>query len=266
MKKINIGCAGWEYKDWVGPFYPKRLENRAHLQFYSKYFNLVELNSSFYNLPLDNYIMHWNDAVPDEFFYIIKVWKEITHDFNSPELLERIDLFFSRFRPLEDKIWGYLFQFPPWFKYSEDHLKKLINLIKEISSKKKLIIELRENSWYETEVLASIRKKENVVIATSYLKDLDPYFYLEQEHYYVRLIGDRQLSKFNRVQRNQHEIMEDLLEKINELNKNPNVYNIFIIVNNHFTGFAPETSNLLKKKLNLPYTSYSNQTNLMDFF
>ena len=48
--KIFIGCAGWDYKDWVGPFYPKTLESSRHLEHYVKYFDMVEINSTFYNL------------------------------------------------------------------------------------------------------------------------------------------------------------------------------------------------------------------------
>lgn len=51
MAKIEIGTAGWDYKDWVGSFYPKQLERTQHLEYFSKYFDIVEINSTFYNLP-----------------------------------------------------------------------------------------------------------------------------------------------------------------------------------------------------------------------
>jgi hypothetical protein len=47
--------------------------------------------------------------------------------------------------------------------------------------------------------------------------------------------------------------------------KTPNIYEIFIIVNNHFQGFAPESVNMIKKKFGLSYRQFSSQTSLIDF-
>ncbi|TFG16401.1 MAG: DUF72 domain-containing protein, partial [Promethearchaeota archaeon] len=97
------------------------------------------------------------------------------------------------------------------------------------------------------------------------LEDLFPYYQPNQNRYYIRLIGDRQLSKFNRVQREKKDENTQLLQKIRNLNKKQNVYEIFIIVNNHYTGFAPETANLLKKDLSLPFRNFTQQKKMSDY-
>ncbi|MGB5287041.1 MAG: DUF72 domain-containing protein [Ignavibacteriaceae bacterium] len=59
MPKYYIGTAGWSYKDWVPSFYPKQQSGKFAcrgstssrldwLQFYSHYFNCVEVNSTYY--------------------------------------------------------------------------------------------------------------------------------------------------------------------------------------------------------------------------
>ncbi len=265
MIELYIGCAGWEYKDWIGSFYPKRLQNHEHLGFYAQYFDVNEVNSTFYNRPSEETILHWKDSVPNDFIYIIKVNKEITHDMNNFESQELITSFFDRFRELENKIFGYLFQFPPWFKFSENHLQKLFSILSRVPTKKKLILEFRDDDWFQERVLSQIVKKSNVIIATSYLKNVNPYYFPDQEHYYIRLIGDRRLSKFNMVQREQHDALNHLDQQLQTLKKSPKMYKIFIIVNNHFSGFAPETSNILKKKYDLSYTNFSLQKKLIDF-
>jgi uncharacterized protein YecE (DUF72 family) len=87
-----------------------------------------------------------------------------------------------------------------------------------------------------------------------------------QDTYYIRLIGDRELTVFNRIQRDQKENLSNLVNEINTLKESPNIYEIFIIVNNHFQGNAPESVNLLKKRLNLPLKEFNQQKKLSDYF
>jgi len=154
MVQIKIGTAGWDYKDWIGSFYPKRLKRSQFLEFFSKFFEIVEINSSFYNLPSKEMVKNWNERVPESFRFIVKVWKNISHNLNDPALDSYITEFLYRFEPLKEKISGFLIQFPPWFKYSKAHLNKLTSLLEDFPLKFKLFIELRDNSWFKSEILS----------------------------------------------------------------------------------------------------------------
>ncbi|MFX0060541.1 MAG: DUF72 domain-containing protein [Candidatus Hodarchaeota archaeon] len=268
MVQIDIGCAGWNYKDWIGPFYPKSIESSHQLEFYSQFFDVVEINSTFYNLPTKSMVNNWLTKVPNYFRYIVKVWQEISHKLHEFEIDYKINQFFSRMKPLEDKMVGYLFQFPPWFQYSEEHVKRLSYLINDIpiNNKLKYIFEFRDNSWFKPDILNKFLDGKEQILGTTYKPNLNPYYLPHQEYYYIRLIGDRELNVFNRVQRQQENTLRDLLGRIDAFRKNPEIYEIFIIVNNHFMGFAPETVNLLKKLLNLPLKNYNQQKRLTDFF
>ncbi|MFX0072810.1 MAG: DUF72 domain-containing protein, partial [Candidatus Hermodarchaeota archaeon] len=156
MVKIKIGTAGWDYKDWVGPFYPKTMERRKHLQYYSKYFDIVEINATFYNLPTIDTVQKWNSYVPKDFHFIIKVWKEITHKLFDSNVETTIIQFFERLSFLKDKVLAYLFQFPPWFKYSEKHFQKIKWLINEIPLTNRYILEFRDNSWFSPKILSEL--------------------------------------------------------------------------------------------------------------
>ena len=94
---------------------------------------------------------------------------------------------------------------------------------------------------------------------------LKAYYLTNQRFYYIRLIGDRELNVFNRIQRNQEESIEDLIRNLQILEKMSKIYEIFIIVNNHFQGNAPESVNLLKKRLNLPLKEFNQQKKLSDY-
>ena len=266
MDRIYIGCAGWDYKDWIGPFYPKLLETHNRLSFYAKYFNIIEVNTTFYSLPKSSIVQNWSEQVPADFRFTVKVWKEITHNFKKANIEKSISQFFYRLSPLKEKTFAYLLQFPPWFKHNEKHLYQLKYLISELPTENKYIIELRDNSWFNDYLLYEIIESSTVVLGTTYMPGIKAYYLPKQNSYYIRLIGDRELTIFNRIQRDQKENLNNLVNKINTLKKFPNIHEIFIIVNNHFAGNAPESVNLLKKRLNLPLKEYNQQKRLSDYF
>jgi uncharacterized protein YecE (DUF72 family) len=265
MVKLSVGTAGFYYKDWIGPFYPKKLGKTSYLTHFSKFFNLVEINSTFYNLPSKEIIINWKNNVSNHFRFIVKVWKEITHKLDNSDLDLLIANFFSRLKYLEPKILGFLMQFPPWFKYSESHFLKLKLLLNEIPSEYKYIIELRDDSWFNPEIVSKFIDGNNIILGTTYMPGIIPFYNKYQNYYYIRLIGDRKLTVFNKIQRKQAESLDDLFTHIQDLMNNPNIYEIFIIVNNHFQGYAPESSNMIKKKLGLPLRNLNNQKMLSDF-
>ncbi len=55
MNKILLGCSGWFYKDWVGPFY--KVEKASKLKAYSEVFKTAEINSTFYAYPSKGTVM-----------------------------------------------------------------------------------------------------------------------------------------------------------------------------------------------------------------
>ncbi|MBD3256117.1 MAG: DUF72 domain-containing protein [Candidatus Lokiarchaeota archaeon] len=265
MIELQIGCAGWEYKDWKGPFYPRKMNNAEHLEYYSKFFGITEVNSTFYNLPWIEMVEGWHRKTPESFRFIVKVWQKITHEIKSEDLMERINQFFDRLLPLKSKIIGFLLQFPPWFKYSSDHLTRLQYLLDILPEHYAYFIELRDNSWFNEDIISKFIDGKKYILSTSYLEYLEPFFYDNQSTYYIRLIGDRKLDTFKAVQRKQEESMADLEGHIKIIKKKPKKYRIFIIVNNHFSGFAPETVNEIKKNYNLSYKKFTAQQKLSDF-
>ena len=40
----HIGCSGWSYDGWKGPFYPEDLDNKYWLSYYSQIFDFVEID------------------------------------------------------------------------------------------------------------------------------------------------------------------------------------------------------------------------------
>ena len=266
MLKISIGLAGFFYKDWIGTFYPKNLDKNKYLEYYSKFFDLTEINSTFYNLLSEQTILNWKNQVPSNFRFIIKVWQKITHEFNDSEISLRIMQFFNRMRHLEEKIIAFLIQFPPWFKYSDENLNQLLYILDQFPTKYNYIIELRDNSWFNLSILSKFIDGNKKILGTTYIPNLIPFYLNDQNFYYVRLIGDRQLNVFNKIQREQEDAISSLYEEIQKLEKLSQIHEIFIIVNNHFQGNAPESANILKKLFKIPFKNFNQQKTLSDYF
>ena len=68
-EEMRIGCSGWSYKDWVGPFYPSDAEAKDYLKLYSRTFDCVEIDSSFYRIPSPGMVSQWKSGTPDGFTF-----------------------------------------------------------------------------------------------------------------------------------------------------------------------------------------------------
>ena len=257
MVMFHVGCAGWSYDDWkTAGFYSRALPKNAYLQRYAEVFNFVEINSSFYAPPSENMVSHWDQSTPASFRFSVKVWQQLTHKRDIALLDERLSHFFPRFRELTHKISTFLVQFPPSFRYSKANFEYLRTLLHRLPQTNQYAVELRDNSWFTSSIMEDIFTSSHIFPVTSYLPGNFPYFSPSQQRYYVRLIGDRALSEFNRTQRPQTPIMEDFLFKMKQLQHSPSITDIFVIFNNHFRGFSPHDVNEFKQLMELPVTSY----------
>ena len=144
---IYIGPAGWSYADWEGIVYPPG-KGYDRLLFITRYFKVIELNSSFYRVPSQKMITSWRDrlsTVPG-FRLSIKVNGKFTHERKyEPEELKS---FVGRFSPLHEAgISGpFLLQFPWSFRNtreSREYLERLAPFFEGLPA----AVELRHGSW-----------------------------------------------------------------------------------------------------------------------
>src|SRR5918993_748169 len=84
-RALLIGTSGYSYpgpppKGWVGAFYPEPKPKRFdELQYYSKIFSTVEINSTFYRPPSIANATAWAKKTPSGFTFSLKVWQKFTH-------------------------------------------------------------------------------------------------------------------------------------------------------------------------------------------
>ncbi|HEX9677939.1 DUF72 domain-containing protein [Nitrososphaera sp.] len=80
MVEVLVGCSGWSYTSWVGPFYPRGTPQTRWLEYYSKVFDYVEVDSTFYSIPSPIRTKKWARTTPENFRFTAKFPKIITHD------------------------------------------------------------------------------------------------------------------------------------------------------------------------------------------
>jgi len=152
---IHIGTSGWSYKHWRGTFYPENIKVKDHFQYYQERFNTVEINNTFYHLPKKETFTKWKTQVTDDFVYIIKASRYITHmkKLHDPE--ESASLFLGHAKLLGKKLGAILFQLPPTMKADVELLEKFIAQLPKVH---RYVFEFRHASWYDAAVFRILEK------------------------------------------------------------------------------------------------------------
>jgi uncharacterized protein YecE (DUF72 family) len=148
MSELRIGCSGWVYKDWSGPFYPPEVKDRARLEYYATRFDTAEINASFYRLPSEAMVGGWAERTPDDFVFAWKVSRFITHNKKLKDCADPVALVFGRMAPLGDKLGPSLIQLPPQLRRNDERLADFLRLLPG----GRHTVEFRHASWYEPAV------------------------------------------------------------------------------------------------------------------
>lgn len=164
--KIMVGTSGWLYRDWDGPFYPKELKDADKLPFYAQQFSTVEINSTFYHMPLAKSAAHWQEITPDNFVFTVKMNRYATHTKHlvvDDDTSDTLDTFFERVHVLGDKLGMILVQLPPSMRtdtYRLEHLSnKALEAGKRYAMRFPLALEFRHASWLTEEVFSLMRDR-----------------------------------------------------------------------------------------------------------
>ena len=145
MNALRIGCSGWTYKDWKGPFYPPQLKDRERLEYYATRFDTAEINASFYRLPSEAMVRGWGERAPEGFVFAWKVSRFITHNKKLRDCADPVKLVFGRMGPLGPREGPALIQLPPQLRRDDDRLAAFLALL---PNGKRHTVEFRHDSWY----------------------------------------------------------------------------------------------------------------------
>lgn len=156
MSKLFIGTSGWNYSHWAeGVFYPLGLSQNQWLKHYTKFFNCVELNVTFYRLVQKKTFQNWHKRTPKGFSFVAKGSRFITHIKKLKQIREPLNLFIDNLSRLKEKLAAILWQLPPSFKKDLKRLEAFLKLLKK--TKMRQAFEFRNETWFDQEVYSLLK-------------------------------------------------------------------------------------------------------------
>ncbi len=272
MGKILIGPAGWAYKDWEGIVYPPALKQRQHpAEYLAQYFDLIEINTSFYGPLKPQVAKQWCEkvkAVNPDFRFTAKLYKAFTHAPGAqvqptsaatlaPTEQDERDVKAGFDALAEGDCFGaMLMQFPISFKNTpenRDYLSALVEKFRQYP----LVVEVRHSSWSNEEILRyfaekgvsfcnidqpllgrAVRPSEHVTAPIAYVRlhgrNYEQWFEHEHAHdRYNYLYAEPELARWKGR-------IENIAAKAEVT---------FVVANNHFEGKAAVNGLQLKSMI-----------------
>jgi uncharacterized protein YecE (DUF72 family) len=262
-----IGCSGWSYPAWQGPFYPSNLDSSSSdwLPFYASVFNYVEIDSSFYRTPNVFTVKSWFNKTPQKFRFTAKFPKTIMHDKRLKDVSRELEYFFQSMLPLKEKTLALLIQLPPSLKITEgiENLRQYI--IPELDSRFRYAIEVRDRTWFQ-DLAYNFFADNNLCMVWSQLAELRTPPIVTTDFLYLRFIGDRTIDEknFGKIQKDRVIEMKKWSSKVKRTIKGEgrgrgrkNINLAIVSANNHYAGFGPGTANIFRKMIGLPEAVWS---------
>jgi uncharacterized protein YecE (DUF72 family) len=257
---IRFGTAGWDYEDWAGKVYPRPAPRGFDpLKHLARYFDAVELNSTFYRPATAKVADSWLSRVEDrpDFRFTLKLWRRFTHERQAAFTAEEVRA--AREAPdalrRGGKLGAVLLQFPWSFKreeVSEEWLRDLLGRFRDLP----LVVEVRHASWNVPETYALLAERGAGFVNLDqpmFRNSIAPSAVATSQVGYVRVHGRNYQDWFRagagRDARYDYLYTAGELapwaERARALAAAPRVEQVFVITNNHFEGKAAANAVML---------------------
>ncbi len=239
-KEIFCGCSGYNYDDWKGEFYPDDMGQEDWFSFYTKKFDTVEINNTFYNLPGKETVESWLEDSPADFKFSIKASRYITHMKKlkmDDDLREAVEGFYESIHSLSDKISCILWQLPGNLHKDTGKLKEFLPLTDDSFHN---VFEFRHTSWFSDDVFSILEEAGAACCSLSCPEDeLCGELFTISDTVYIRMHGREEWYKGSYKK----EELNNWLRKLKE----SEFKEAYIYFNNSVDAFAPKDCMDLEK-------------------
>ena len=253
--KISVGCQGWNYDDWTTKadgetiFYPRGTKPGEMLENYAKIFGSVEVDSTFYAIPAASAVENWYRKTPDDFTFSLKLPQSITHEYALREAAFPIlNEFCERVALLKEKLGVILVQMPPNFEASKDNAQALRDFLAELPKTIRFAVEFRNREWLVDWTFEELEKNKVALclIEGNWIprgQMFEATAKKTADFAYVRFMGERDLTSFDKIQRAQDANLEMWKREIERIAAK----DVFVYFSNFYEGHAPASANKLKE-------------------
>jgi uncharacterized protein YecE (DUF72 family) len=240
MPKYTIGCSGFLYDSWRGPFYPEELPHKKWLSFYMGKLSSVELNVTFYRLLKKEAFERWYKDTPPNFSFCLKGSRFISHVKKLKDVELPLSTFFNATAPLMEKLEVILWQLPPNLKLNMKNLEDFVENLKQYPVRH--VFEFRHKSWLVKKVF-NLLASANIGVCMADWPDFIDDLPVTADFVYIRRHGEGGSYATNYTT----EQLKSDAKRIKEYMKmGKDVYYYF---NNDAFAYAPQNARELSKIL-----------------
>ena len=262
---IRIGCGSWGDDEYVGLLFPKSLPSGERLTGYARWFDHVEINSSYYRTPRAEATAKWVKQSPKGFLFDIKLHRAFSR--NPAKVAAEgnlLDYLREGVEPLRQagKLGTFLLVLDPSFS-PEKHRIQELDLLAEKLKPDTLAVELRHTDWVNAKnraaTLAYFRERglSWVGVDMPRLKDTSLMPVMDEvtnpKLAYLRLHGRNKgyLKAKSAAERHTYEYpakeLKELAARIGIMAEK--AQEVRVVANNHAEDFAPRTALALMRLL-----------------
>lgn len=238
---------GFSYPDWQGPFYPRSLRSPDWLSYYTRYFDTVELDTTFYAAPTADRVARWTDATPDDFRFCLKTPRAITHDNPLSVGVKPMTEFVEVCRGFGPKLGVVLVQFAPTFDASE--FSAVDQFLGTLPRDLRFAVEFRHRSWGTAETLQMVHRHGCTFVSAEYLSRPRRVF-ATADYLYIRWIGVH--DRYPTHNREVDDVSASLAWWQQAIAQAlPKVRTVWGFFNNDYAGYSVATANRFKRLIGL---------------
>lgn len=162
--EISVGTCGYSYTEWVdNGFYPEGTRTSDMLDLYGRYFSVVELNYTWYQMARADAIARMIERAPSHLLFAAKLTRTMTHDPTS-HWKEQLVAYRKGIAPLKERLVAILIQLPPDFERSVANRNYLAGLLNGLEGLP-LAVEFRHISWAVDSVFMELERRGISLVA-----------------------------------------------------------------------------------------------------
>ncbi|MEO6631104.1 MAG: DUF72 domain-containing protein [Mucilaginibacter sp.] len=171
--------------------FPPEYLAHSRLAYYATLFNSIEINSSFYRLPMPSTVAKWAADVPGNFRFTFKLWRQITHNKELVFDITDVTRFMDVINNADSRKGSVLVQFPPSLTVAaRGGLAHLLNIITEANTAQwDINVEFRHRSWYNDEIYELLTSFNVGLVLQDMPKSATPQVITADNFVYLRFHG-----------------------------------------------------------------------------
>jgi len=265
LSHVRLGTCGWSYKDWTGVFYPPGTKPTEMLSHYATRFSAVEIDSTFYGVPVERTVEGWRRRVPPGFQLCPKFPQEISHTKFLVDCEAELDEFLDRMQLLGPALGPMVLQFPYYRRDRGIALHDFIDRLQPFLARfdcsrspgMRIAVEVRNKGFWASPLLDLLRRYEAALVVLDH-----PYMPAPEElprddslfttdFTYLRLLGDR--YAIERITHTWERAVLDTAPRLDRwgewIRAAASERRVWVFANNHYAGHAPTTMAELRRRI-----------------